>query len=286
MSRELSSTNWAAKSGQSWASIQTIMSDLLGPIGDLLTERTLVPPQSAVLDVGCGTGETTRALALAAGSSCAVVGIDISDAMIDAAHALEADDPTGARFLLADAETYEFEPETFDVVCSRFGVMFFDDARRAFRNLAGSARPGAPLTLIVWRSAEDNPFMTAAERHATDLVPGLTPRAHDAPGQFGFADQAKVSDLLAGAGWNDLAFEAVDVPCTMKHTDLEPFLRNAGPLSRALTDNSEDEKARVIEETIPAFAPFRDGDTLQFDAACWVITGRRSKALVQGGSHG
>ena len=143
-----------------------------------------------VLDVGCGTGSTTLAVARRLGANGAAVGIDISEPMIAArAGARRA---RRARRRASSAPTrrrHAFEPASFDMIVSRFGVMFFDDSVRAFANLRRAASDGAELHVIAWRSAAENPFMTTAERAAAPLLPDMPARRPDAPGQFAFADR-------------------------------------------------------------------------------------------------
>ena len=154
------------------------------------SKRSPPDPERRVLDVGCGTGSTTLAVARLLGAKGRCTGIDISEPMIAAARARAEREGTPASFIRADAQTHAFEPASFDMIISRFGVMFFDDSVRAFANLRRAARDDAELRFIAWRSAAENPFMTTAERAAAPLLPNLPARRPDAPGQFAFADRA------------------------------------------------------------------------------------------------
>src|SRR5262249_45490429 len=142
----------------------------------------------SVLDVGCGTGATTLAIARALGAGGRSVGIDISEPMLALAWERAKREKGTATFVVADAETPAFEPGSFDTIVSRFGVMFFGDSVRAFANLRSAVRPGGDLALIAWRGPADNPFMTAAERAAAAYLPDIPPRSVDGPGQFAFGD--------------------------------------------------------------------------------------------------
>src|SRR5262249_25135771 len=137
-----------------------------------------------ILDVGCGTGGTTLAVARRLGANGRATGVDISDLMIAAAQARAEREGVAARFFSANAQVHTFEPASFDTIISRFGVMFFDDPILAFRNVRRAAKDDAGLRLVVWRSAAENPFMTTAERAAAPLLPNLPARRADGPGQF------------------------------------------------------------------------------------------------------
>ncbi len=185
-----------------------------------------------------------------------------------------ARDRGGAEFLEADAQRHAFEPHTFDQVISRFGVMFFDDAVAAFANLRKATKPHGTLRLIVWRSADENPFMTTAEQAAKPLLPDLPARDPDAPGQFAFADADRVRRILNDAGWSDVELAPVDRECTLPEPQLQGYFTRLGPVGLVLQDQDEATRAQVIETVRAAFEPFVDDDEVRFTASCWLITGR------------
>jgi SAM-dependent methyltransferase len=181
-------------------------------------------------------------------------------------------------FVCADAERHPFEPASFDVLVSRFGVMFFADAPQAFKNLRRAARDGAELCFIAWRSAAENPFMTTAERAAAALLPSMPARDPDAPGQFAFADSNRVARLLADSGWSEVDLQPLDVECSFAEKDLLRYVTRMGPLGRLLQQADESTKERVLAVVRPAFEPFVHGDEVRFDAACWRIGARGGTA--------
>ncbi|GAB7046849.1 class I SAM-dependent methyltransferase [Catenuloplanes indicus] len=259
---------WNGHSGDAWAQAQDLLDALFRPL-----ENLLVAPLTGgdVLDVGCGTGSTTHAAARALGHC---TGVDVSARMIDAARARGGP----ATFLHADAQEHPFAPASYDVIMSRFGVMFFADPVRAFTNLHRAARPGAALRCVVWRSAADNPFMTTAERAAAPLLPDLPVRRPDGPGQFAFADPDVVTPILRTAGWSDVGLAPIDVECTMPASELTGYFTRLGPVGLTLAGPGVDDaiRAAVIDAVRPAFAPFVHGDRVRFTAACWLLTARNS----------
>ncbi|HEU4406692.1 MAG TPA: class I SAM-dependent methyltransferase [Polyangiaceae bacterium] len=269
-------TLWNGPAGRTWAEAQGLLDRFFEPIEGLLADAVAAAPRALVLDVGCGTGATTVAAARRLGAGGRCVGVDLSGPMLEVARARAEREGVPATFVLADAQAHAFEPASFDLIISRFGVMFFDDPVRAFANLRRAARDDAELRLVAWRSAEDNPFMTTAERAAAPLVPNLPARRPDGPGQFAFADRSRVQHILEGGGWTDVDVRAIDIPCTLPEKELVPYLTRLGPLGRALSEVDEQTRARVLEVVRPAFDPYVHGDEVRVTAACWLISGRAS----------
>ena len=258
---------WNGAGGHAWVEAQGVLDGLLEPLERLLLEVVEEGPVGPVLDVGCGTGGTTVAIARARG---ACTGIDISEPMVAAALIRAERAGVPASFVHADAQRHRFAPAGFATFASRFGVMFFDDPVAAFANLRGAAIPGAALRFIVWRSAEENPFMTTAERAATPLIT-LPAREPDKPGQFAFADEQRVRDNLARSGWDDVDLRPVDIICAMPEADLPRYLTRLGPLGRALADADEATRAGVVAAVRPAFDRYVSGGEVRITAACWLV---------------
>jgi len=224
-----------------------------------------------VLDVGCGAGATTLAIAraLAAGNEC--TGVDISEGLISAARARATQERVAAKFLCADAQTAEFPAAHFDLVVSRFGVMFFDDFVKAFANLRRAATAGAGLRAFTFRSAAENPFMTTAERAAAPLLPNLPPRKTGGPGQFALADRVRTETSLRDAGWRDVELRPVDVECRFPAAALDTYMTRLGPVGLYLSQVDAATQERVIDAVRAGFAPYVNGDQVRFTAACWLV---------------
>ena len=174
-------------------------------------------------------------------------------------------------FICADAALHPFERASFDLIFSRFGVMFFSEPVRAFENLRRAARDGADLCCIVWRSPGENRFMTTAERAAAPMLPNIPARDPNAPGQFALADPNRVRGILEQSGWADIEIVPLDVECSFPQADLERYVTRLGPVGRLLNDVDEHTKARVTAAVLPAFSQFIHGATVRFDAACWWV---------------
>ena len=261
---------WKGTGGNAWIESQQLIDEVYRPLDDRLVEAVAARPVGRALDVGCGSGGTTLAIARTAGAGDCV-GIDISEAMIAAARARAEREASPARFIQADAETYAFEPGSFDTIVSRFGVMFFEDSVRAFANLRHAARDGARLRCIAWRSAEENPFMTTAERSAAAVVPNIPAREPNAPGQFAFADSPRVRGILEESGWSEIDIQPIDVACVFPEKELVTYFTRFGPIGRLFPELDEHTRARVIDIVRPAFDPYVHGTEVRFNAACWMI---------------
>jgi ubiquinone/menaquinone biosynthesis C-methylase UbiE len=265
---------WNGPAGRGWVEAQGVLDRMLGPFEDLLVEAVAAGPGGRVLDVGCGTGSTTLAFARLLGSNGHCTGVDISEPMLALARARAERDGATATFVRADAQTHAFEPASFDMLVSRFGVMFFDDFVAAFTNLRRAARPAAEMVLAAWRGAADNPFMTTAERAAAPLLPSIPARDPDAPGQFAFADERRVRRILEQSGWREIDIRPIDVACSVPARDFDQYLTRVGPLGRALQEAGETARVQVMEVVRRAFAGYVSGDEIRFTGACWLIRAR------------
>jgi len=276
MTNDTQAQLWNGPAGHAWVDAQEHLDHLFAPLEALLVEavRARGTPQR-VLDVGCGTGGTTLAVARLPGQALRnVVGIDLSEPMLALARARAAREALSASFIRADAESHAFEPASFDMFISRFGVMFFADPERAFANLLRAASPGAALSCSVWRGPADNPFMTTAERAAAPLLPNLPVRAPDGPGQFAFAEPSRVRPILQAAGWRDIELQPIDVTCSMPESALLLYVTRLGPVGLALREADEHTRSEVTAVVRAAFEPYVRGAEVQFRAACWQLSAR------------
>ncbi len=264
---------WNGPAGEVWVENRDLLDATFRPFETILCDAVRTAGDRSVLDVGCGTGSTTLAIARTVAPGGEVLGVDISEPMIAAARERAAAEGSTARFVVADVESHAFPSAAFDAFVSRFGVMFFDDPVRAFANLHGAAREGATTALIAWRSAADNPFMTTAERAAAPFLPDLPPRS-PGPGQFAFGDAAHVERILAEAGWRDVAITPLDVDCVFPAAALDHYVTRMGPIGMALREMDPAIRVRIVEAVRAAFIPYLAGDEVRFTAACWMTRAR------------
>jgi ubiquinone/menaquinone biosynthesis C-methylase UbiE len=289
---------WNGLAGHAWVDAQKVLDRMFEPIETLLVEAAVAASARRVLDVGCGTGDTTLAIAQRLGADGRCLGVDISEPMIafaqgraeqagaSAAASAGATARTSAAtssgaaasFIRADAQVYAFAPASFDMIVSRFGVMFFAEPVQAFANLRRAAADGAELRVVAWRSAAENPFMTTAERAAARFLPNIPAREPDAPGQFAFSDSQRVRRILEESGWAGIDIRPIDVTCSLPENELAGYLTRFGPVGRALHDADEPTRRQVIDTVRAAFDPYVYGSEVRFKAACWMISARASES--------
>lgn len=271
---------WNGIAGRAWTEEQEMLDRMYKPLEDLLVAAVPANSGHQVLDIGCGTGGMTLAVARRLGAEGRCVGIDISDPMLATARARAEQEGVPASFIRANAQDHAFEPASFDMLISRFGVMFFDDPVRAFANMRRAVKDDAPLRFIAWRSPSENPFMTTAERTAAPLLPNLPARRPDAPGPFAFADPRRVHRILEESGWAGIDIQPIDVACTLPEKELVRYLSRFGPLGLVLHEVDDRTRTQVIETVRAAFEPYVHGTEVRFNAACWMICARApNKAL-------
>ena len=266
---------WNDMAGRTWAELQVLLDDMLRPFETRLVEHAVASGAREVLDIGCGAGATTIALARALGGRG--VGVDISAPLIAAAQArATAEHVPGVTFIEADAQVHPFETGRFDMLVSRFGVMFFDDPVAAFGNLRRAAHDHAELAFVAWRNATDNAFMTAAERAVAPLLPAQPARDPDAPGQFGFARKERIAAILAASGWQDVDIAPADATCRLPAAELMTYATRMGPLGLIFGNLDGELQDRARTALQDAFAPYVRGGAVEFTAACWMVTARAS----------
>ncbi|QOZ30892.1 class I SAM-dependent methyltransferase [Bradyrhizobium sp. CCBAU 53421] len=269
---------WNGAAGRAWVETRDVLEGMFKPLEDLLARAVSDEAASRVLDIGCGTGATTFAVAHVLGPQGHCTGIDISEPMIAAARDRAEREGWPASFICADAQTHVFAPASFDMIISRLGVMFFADPVQAFANLRRAARPGAALRFIAWRGAAENPFMTTAERAAKPLLPDLPARRTDAPGQFGFADRGRVESILEDSGWDAIAIEPVDIALRFPAAELTRYVSWLGPVGTMLQAMEEPRRTEVIEAVGGAFDRYIHDNEIRFTAACWMVAARAPAA--------
>ncbi|WP_307129785.1 class I SAM-dependent methyltransferase [Streptomyces aurantiacus] len=282
---------WNGAAGQAWVDSRAVLDELFKPFEKLLVDAVVTEHAQHVLDVGCGTGATTLAVARRLGTQGSgaqglgaqgpdtqgrSVGVDLSEPMVTAARVRAEQEGSRASFVLADAQDHAFEPATFDMVISRFGVMFFKDSVKAFANLRRAAREDAALRFIAWRGPAENPFMTTAERAAAPFMPEMPARRPDEPGQFAFADADRVRRVLEESGWAGIDIRPVDVTCALPERELVRYFSRLGPLGLVLREADERTRTHIIETVRAAFDPYTRGEEVRFTAACWTVGARAS----------
>lgn len=265
--------DWRTQVGRSWAQNYSLTDRSFAGLTELLLGRAAPLIGKNVLDVGCGAGELSLALARQhAGAQ--VLGVDISYDLIEAAKARGAE-LTNARFVEADAGSWRDPDFAADLIVSRHGVMFFADPPAAFANIRAGAAPAARLLFSCFRTPGENAWATGLAE-LLGLPNSPNPRA---PGPFAFADPAHVESILATAGWQDIAFEPADFAyvCGTGEDPVEDALglfRRIGPAAPYLRSLEGTALAEAEARIRTWLERHRSGNLIAMAAAAWIVSAR------------
>ncbi|MDE2494408.1 MAG: methyltransferase domain-containing protein [Alphaproteobacteria bacterium] len=263
--------HWNGPAGHLWASRHETNEIRLANVHNALMAFAAPQRGDHVLDVGCGCGWTALALAevVAPGK---VIGLDVSAPMLDTARLNANAEKLDVDFIEADASIHPFAPE-FDLVFSRFGVMFFTHPVEAFANIRKALKPGGRLAFVCWRAFPENPWAYAPVVVARDLLPLEPPQDPRAPGQFAFADDSYVCDILAGAGFCDIRIERCDVSVNLG-VDLDEAANdslNTGALSRAAASLDTPTRDAIRKRVRTALEPYATTEGVSPPSSCWLV---------------
>jgi SAM-dependent methyltransferase len=271
---------WNEISGPKWVALGDTIDQQIAPIGLDGIEAAAIAAGERVLDVGCGCGHTSLELSTRVGNGGAVVGLDISGPMLeDARRRASEAGRSNLEFIQADAQTHGFGSDAFDLIFSRFGVMFFEDPEAAFRNLLGALRPGGRLVFLCWQEIGRNPWMLAPAAAAAKHVEMPAPPPPGSPGPFAFADRERVSGILSNAGFDAVGAKAIERSVVMgRGLDLEQaanFVMQMGPAGAALREAGDEVVRAAAASVQEALEPFQTADGIEMDAACWLFSASR-----------
>jgi len=226
-----------------------------------------------VLDIGCGTGQSTRDAARLA-SSGAAVGVDLSARMLDDARRRSAAEGlTNVEFVQADAQVHRFDAGSFDVVISRFGAMFFVDRVAAFANFASALKPGGRLAVLAWRGLEENEWLHVY-RDALAVGRDLPTPPLGAPGPFGLADDDGARTMLEEVGFADVAIERIEEPMYLG-ADFDhawSWVKHLGVVKGMTHDLSEADRATAIANLQDALRAHETSDGVLLGTSASLIT--------------
>jgi SAM-dependent methyltransferase len=270
---------WNEQGGPRWVEHQERIDPLLAPFGLRAMERAGIRPGQRVIDVGCGCGHTTLELARRVSDSGEVLGVDVSGVMLERARERARESAArNASFLRADAQTHGFEADSFDLLFSRFGIMFFADPVAAFANLRRALRRSGGLAFVCLQALARSPYMwipfSAAAKHL-EIPP---PPPADAPGPFAFADPERVRRILEGAGFADVAIEPFEAELCVGGGDLDSavqVLLGVGPTARLLLEADPERRALVASAVRDAIAPYATPEGVRMRGAVWIVHARR-----------
>ena len=266
---------WRGRVGDAWAEEWRRTDRTLAPLNDALVARAAALRPASILDIGCGAGATSLALADAL-PGARITGLDLSEALAAVARDRTRGRP-GLRIEVGDAASWRPEGGAFDLIVSRHGVMFFADAEAAFAHLRSLLAPGGSLLFSCFRARAENDWI-AAQR---PILARFAPEALDAPepavGPFAFADPARIQAVLTGAGFASPRIEPLDFDFVIGD-GAEPvaeavhYLSRIGPLARLLADFDPEPKRQATDEIAKIAAARLEGGRVAFRAAAWIVS--------------
>jgi len=262
---------WNGPGGKMWlASYERIQRSIAG-FSEAALAAAAAKPGEKVLDVGCGTGSTTAELAREVAPDGRVLGVDISEALVGTARLHQLDN---LKFEVGDVTTHPFETAAFDLVFSRFGVMFFADPVKAFANLRRALRPLGRLVFVCWRTPLENPWGLVPMRAADPHLPPMERPGPEDPGQYAFGDRARVERILGEAGFGKPTFRTLDLQLLMGK-DVPDTLENLGkfgPLARRFAEAAPEQVAKAKAAIAEALKPHAGPDGVHLAGACWLVS--------------
>jgi SAM-dependent methyltransferase len=268
-------SEWEADEGDHWATNADRYTRMLEGFGEIVAGGAAYRPGERVLDVGCGCGDLSLAAGAGVGASGAVLGVDLSPAMLGVAADRAAAAGVGhVGFVAADASTHRPDPAGFDVVVSRFGVMFFDDPTAAFTHLRSLMAPSGRLAFVCWQELFANDWMIVPGAAVAEVLPLPTGGDPTAPGPFAFADPDRITGMLDTAGFRGATASAATTSLWMGDdaADAAAFLRTTGLGRAVFTDAEPALQEEAMARATAALVPYETGAGVELSGAAWLVT--------------
>jgi SAM-dependent methyltransferase len=267
---------WNEAGGQRWVANIEHVERMIEPLNGLLLARAAPCVGERVLDIGCGGGVTSAAFAQAVGPTGQVLGVDVSAVILEVARRRYAGVP-GLAFEIGDAATMALAG--FDLIVSRFGVMFFPDPPAAFANLRRAIAPRGRLAFVCWRALDLNPWMGECAKAAFSVLPPPEPTPPGAPGPFAFADVTRLREILEAAGYAGIEIEALDLLLDLgTPEDAIEQMTRMGPAAPGFAAAESATRAAVVDALRAVFAAYFDGARVRMPGAVWLVRAQSAPA--------
>lgn len=273
---------WSEEAGPKWVAEKASLDNMIKPYGDAVIERAKLQGSESILDVGCGTGQTSLQLAERVPNG-RVHAVDISESMLARAEQeAKARKLSNLRFERADAQTHAFEPSSFDLAFSRFGVMFFADPTAAFSNIRRALKPSGELRFVCWQPLSENAWISiplgVASKHASAAGAELPPRpAPGAPGPLSLGDPERLRGILDAAGFKDVELEDSRIALALGAGTLEDAVVSAtqlGPAAALVKSLEPAVRAEIAEALRTELKPYMTADGVRLGSGCWLVSAR------------
>lgn len=272
---EVKPAEWSGAAGERWAINLDRYEAMLAEAGSALLARAEFSPGLSVVEIGCGGGAISRAIAAEVGGEGEVIGVDISPALTAVSAERAADAGVGnARFITADATEVSLDAPV-DRLVSRFGIMFFRDPPAAFANLRRLLKSGGRADFAVWAPPAENPAVSALPAMAARHI-ALPPSDPTAPGPFSLSDPEHFVRLLDAAGFSGTTMEKwqgnVHVGGGVGVDEAAQFAMKSSTLADVVAELSEELRQAILTDIRSLFAPFDGPDGVAIPSAVWMVT--------------
>jgi SAM-dependent methyltransferase len=269
---------WDGAGGEHWVAEQARYDDINAEFGARVAATLAPQPGERVLDVGCGNGALSLAIAPLVAPEGHVLGLDISGPMLDVARQRAHRARLGnAIFEQGDAQTHQLDEASFDAMVSRFGVMFFDDPDAAFANVARSLRRGGRTVFTCWQAVLANEWLMVPAGAALAHVPLPDLGGAGQPGPFSMAEPDRVRSIVGRAGFADVNVE--DLQCRMRMgstvEDTVLFMQRTDMATALMADVSDEVAAAAWAAVRQALEPYAGPEGVVLRGAAWLVTATR-----------
>jgi ubiquinone/menaquinone biosynthesis C-methylase UbiE len=274
---QMSAEDWSGAMGERWLAHLARFEGMIAPIGEALMAHAAHAKGERVIDVGCGAGGTSIEIARRVGSSGAVFGLDISQALVEAAiRRARAANAQNLQFHCADAATFRLDGPPFDRLFSRFGLMFFAQPVQAFTNLHGLLRRGARADFSVWAPASANAWVAKIMGIVGQYVELPVPIPH-APGPFAFDDPAYLRGVLEQAGFESAQFDTWQGHQLVGGAGASPeeaadFALGVMSFGELLDEANPSARETVQAQLVELFAQHRTSAGIAMDAKAFLVS--------------
>ena len=272
---------WNGDGGRKWVNYKDRMDITLSPFGQKAIESARILDGERVLDLGCGCGNTTFEIANRVGADGYVQGMDVSRPILAEAKArILTGKERNISFEFSDAQKHVFNSDEFDVIYSRFGVMFFDDPISAFNNIRQSLVAGGRLAFVCWQPIKMNQWVSLPFDVVSKHIPLPPDDDPEQPGAFSLGNKDRLMRVLSEAGYSDISIEPFHSSFNLG-ADLYQaieFITDMGPASYVINEEEHSREliASIVNDLNKELIPYINGNGVSLDAATWIVTARNN----------
>ena len=261
---------WNEAGGRKWVDNLLRIEKTLEPIGSKMLEIMKEEADVKVLDVGCGGADLAAKIAIHLGQGSEVIASDISQHILDEAKRKHSCD--NLEFLQCDVEDYDFEPHLFDVVISRFGVMFFESPLSAFTNINRSMKKGGRLNLLVWEAFDENLWMKVPASAAFKVLERPEPPKQGEPGPFSLCDSHAFSKILSAAGFDNITFDSNKLNLNLGSLDeAVQLMTQLGPAAKPYGEAPSDLQIQARESMEAVLSQHESDSGVSLPSSFWLV---------------